>query len=233
MLDLYVEYDKWALAPSSCNLTTSQTPYWALQLTTLPMGWTNSVSIFHNNVTYILQPEIPHVTQPYIDNVPVRRPSTRYIQDNGGPETIPENPGIWQFVQEHFQDLNRIIQWMKYSGGTFSGLKTTLCAKEITVLGHHCTMEGQLPNKSRVAKIVNWGPCKNLTDVCAFLGTIGVCRLFIKNFSHCTHHLVKLTRKAAPCEFGQTKYQRKKGGWTKFNMSNVYKQSQVTLFITF
>ena len=26
---------------------------------------------------------------------------------------------------------------------------------------------------------------------------------------------------------------RKKGGWTKFNMSNVYKQSHVTLFITF
>ena len=78
-----------------------------------------------------------------------------------------------------------------------------LCAKEITVLGHHCTMEGRLPDGSRVAKIVNWGSCKDLTDVHAFLGTIGICRLFIKNFSHCTHHLVKLTRKAAPWELGQ------------------------------
>ena len=41
-------------------------------LTTLPMGWTNSVPIFHDDVTHILQPEIPHVTQPYIDDVPVR-----------------------------------------------------------------------------------------------------------------------------------------------------------------
>ena len=92
---------------------------------------------------------------------------------------------------------------MKYSGCTFSGLKTVLCTKEITVLGHRCTIKGQLPDESRVAKIVNWGPCKDLMDICAFLGTIGICRLFIKNFSHCTHHIVKLTRKVAPWEFSQ------------------------------
>ena len=54
------------------------------------MGWTNSVPIFHDKVTYILQPEIPHVTQPYIDNVPVKGPATRYIKEDGE----PENPGI-------------------------------------------------------------------------------------------------------------------------------------------
>jgi hypothetical protein len=136
MLDLYVGYDERALAPSSQDLTTFQTPYGALRLTTLPMGWTNSVPIFHDDVTYILQPEIPHVTQPYIDDVPVKGPSTRYIKGNGEPETIPENSGIRRFVWEHFQDLNRIVQQMKYSGGTFSGFKTTLCVPEITVLGH-------------------------------------------------------------------------------------------------
>src|SRR5271168_5109604 len=91
---------------------------------------------------------------------------------------------------------------MKYSGGTFSGYKSLLCAAEITVLGHRCTIDGRLPDQSRVEKIVNWGPCKDLTDVRAFIGTIGVCRLFIKNFAHRAHHLVKLTRKDAPWEFG-------------------------------
>ena len=70
MLDLYIGYDEQALAPSSHDLTTFQTPYRALQLTTLPMGWTNSVPIFYNDVTYIFQPEIPHVTQPYINDIP-------------------------------------------------------------------------------------------------------------------------------------------------------------------
>ena len=80
MMDLYVGYDERALAPTSRDFTTFQTPYGALRLTTLPMGWTNSVPIFHDDVTHILQDEIPHVTIPYIDDVPVRGPATRYIQ---------------------------------------------------------------------------------------------------------------------------------------------------------
>ena len=91
---------------------------------------------------------------------------------------------------------------MKYSGRTFSRYKSILCALEITVLGHRCTAEGRLPDKNKLAKIVNWGACKDLTGVRTFVGTIGVCRLFIKNFVHQVHHLVKLTRKGAPREFG-------------------------------
>ena len=203
MMDLYVGYDERALSTSSRDYTTFQTPFGALRLTTLPMGWTNSVPIFHDDVTSILRPEIPHVTQPYIDDVPVRGPATRYILSNGEPEAILDNPGIRRFVWEHFGDLNRVVQRMKYCGGTFSGFKTRLCAPEITVLGHRCTAEGRLPDQSRVEKVTNWGPCKDLTDVRAFLGTIGVCRLFIRNFAHRAHHLVKLTRKGTEWEFGQ------------------------------
>ena len=203
MLDLYVGYDERALAKSSRDLTTFQSPYGPLRLTTLPMGWTNAVPIFHDDVTYSLQPEIPEVTEPYMDDVSVKGPATRYIQANGEPETIPENSGIRRFVWEHFQDLNRVVQRMKYVGGTFSGYKTILCAAEITVVGHRCTIDGRLPDQSRVEKVVNWGPCEDLSDVRAFLGTIGVCRLFIKNFAHRAHHLVKLTRKDVEWEFGQ------------------------------
>ena len=62
MCDLYVGYDERTLAPKSRDYTTFQTPYRALRLVTLSMGWTNSVSIFHDNVTYILQDEIPEFT---------------------------------------------------------------------------------------------------------------------------------------------------------------------------
>ena len=59
MFDLYVGYDERILAENSRDLTTFQTPYGALRLVTLPMGWKNSVPIFHGDVTYILQAEIP------------------------------------------------------------------------------------------------------------------------------------------------------------------------------
>ena len=204
MMDLYVGYDERALAPSSRDYTTFQTPYGALRLTTLPMGWTNSVPIFHDDVTHILRPEIPQVTQPFIDDVPVRGPATKYVLPSGEEERIPANTGIRRFVWEHFQDLNRVVQRMKYCGGTFSGFKSVLCAEEITVLGHRCTINGRLPDDTRVSKIVNWGPCNDLTDVRAFLGTLGLCRMFIKNFAHRAHHLVKLTRKGVEWEFGKS-----------------------------
>jgi hypothetical protein len=79
---------------ASRDLTTFQTPYGPHRLVKLPMGWTNSVPIYHDDVTYILRDEIPHVTIPYVDDVPVRGPATRYELPEGGYETIPENSGI-------------------------------------------------------------------------------------------------------------------------------------------
>jgi hypothetical protein len=202
ILDLYVGYNERALDERSRNLTTFQTPFGAMQLVTLPMGWTNSVPIFHDDVTYILQPEIPDTTIPFIDDVPIRGPATRYINDDGAYETIAQNSRIRRFVWEYFQGLNRVVQRMKYCHGTFSGYKATLCTSEITVVGHLCTYEGRLPETARVDKIVNWGPCHNLSDVRSFLGTIGVCRMFIRNFAHCANPLTILTRKQQPFIFG-------------------------------
>ncbi len=94
MLNLYIGYDKHGLAETSRDLTTFQSPFGTLRLVTLPMGWTNSVPIFHDDVTYILQPEIPHTTIPYIDNVPICSPTTRYLLPNRTEECITKNPGI-------------------------------------------------------------------------------------------------------------------------------------------
>lgn len=106
ILDLYVGYDERQLAESSRDLTTFQTPFGALRLVTLPMGWTNSVPIFHDDVTYILSEEIPEVTVPYIDDVPIRGPLTRYELPGGGYEVLKENPNIRRFVWEHMNNVN-------------------------------------------------------------------------------------------------------------------------------
>src|SRR5271168_108951 len=201
MLDLYVGYDERTLSERSRDLTTFQTPFGALRLVTLPMGWTNSVPIFHDDVTYILQSEIPDITIPFIDDVPIRGPASRYQREDGTYETIPENSGIRRFVWEHFQNTNRIVQRMEYCGGTFSGPKTTLCAEEITVVGHRCTYEGRLPETDRVGVIKKWAPCKNVSEVRMFLGTIGVCRVFIKDFARLASPLNNLLRTKVPFEW--------------------------------
>jgi hypothetical protein len=70
VFDLYSGYDHRDLAKGSRNYTTFQMLFGALRLVKLPQGWTNLVPIFHDNVTSILWEEIPHVTIPYINNVP-------------------------------------------------------------------------------------------------------------------------------------------------------------------
>ena len=107
---MYVGYDKHTLTESSCNYTTFQTPYGALHPTKVPMSWTNAVPIFHDNVTHILQPEVPQYTIPYIDDVPIRGPTSTYQATDGTFKTIPENSGIRRFIWEHFQNLNHIVQ---------------------------------------------------------------------------------------------------------------------------
>jgi hypothetical protein len=72
------------------------------------MGWTNSVPIFHNDVTHILRAEVPHLTVPYIDDVPVKGPRSYYQDANGKYETIPENPGIRRFIWEHLAALYNV-----------------------------------------------------------------------------------------------------------------------------
>ena len=62
MFNLYVGYNEQRLDSDSRDLTMFQTPYSTMRLVTLLMEWTNSVPIFHDDVTYILRKEISHVT---------------------------------------------------------------------------------------------------------------------------------------------------------------------------
>lgn len=202
IFDLYVGYDERMLAEESRDLTTFQTPFGAMRLTTLPMGWTNSVPIFHEDVTEILRAEIPDYTSPYIDDVAVKGPVSRYELEAGKYETIPDNPGIRRFVWEHINNENRILQRVKYCGGTFSGPKTIVCAASITVVGHQCDYEGRKPKDDMIETIMKWTKCNHARDVRSFLGITGVLRAYIPNYGKRAHELQQLTKKGVPFEWG-------------------------------
>ncbi|EEB89283.1 hypothetical protein MPER_12635, partial [Moniliophthora perniciosa FA553] len=202
-LDLFVGYDERKIHPDSRDLTTFQTPFGAYRLVKLPMGWTNSVPIFHEDVCEILKEEIPDVTRPYIDDVPIRGPKTRYELEGGGCETIPENPGIRRFVWEHMQNVNRVLQRVKYCGGTFAGKKSFVCCEETIVVGHRCTYDGLKPTHDKMQAITTWpSPLNTKTDVRSFLGTCGQVRQFIKDFAKIAAPIQRLTRDDIAVEWG-------------------------------
>ena len=71
MLNLYVSYNERGLAEAFRDLMTFQSLFGDLWLITLPMGWTNSIPIFHDDITHILQPKICDTIVLYINNVPI------------------------------------------------------------------------------------------------------------------------------------------------------------------
>lgn len=201
--DVYVGYNERGLHPASRDLTTIQTPFGALRLTKLPMGWTNSVPIFHDDMITIYRDEIPDHVQVYIDDVGLIGPTSAYLDKNGVAETLPENNGIRRFVWEHVNNALRVIQRMKYVGGTFSGTKTLICAEEFMVVGHWCTPRGLEVSESRLKVITNWGDLTNIGDVRSFLGTTGLFRKYIKDYSKIVAPINELRKDGVPFTWGE------------------------------
>jgi len=167
----------------------------------VPQGWTGAVAIFHGDVTFILEPKIPNPTMPFVDDASIKGPETRYELEDGGYEMIPANPQIRRFIWEHVGDVHRILHRFLCTGATVSAKKLAIAAPEVTILGHRCNYEGWIPDNSKIAKVRDWPECKNLSDVCAFLGITGYMRIWIQDYSSITHPLVNLTCKGAPFEW--------------------------------
>jgi hypothetical protein len=92
---------------------------------------------------------------------------------------------------------------MKYAGGTFSGMKSLLCAAEIVVVGHLCTYEGRKPGPDKVHVILNWGPCKMISDLRSFMGTVGLLRIYITNYAMRAEHIQKLLQGKETYHWGE------------------------------
>jgi hypothetical protein len=106
ILDLFVSYDHRTLDISSRDLTTVQSPVGTVRLTCLPQGWTGAMPIFHGDVVFILEPEIPDPAQPFVDDTAIKGPPTHYETDDGGYETTAANPQIRCFIWEHLTDVH-------------------------------------------------------------------------------------------------------------------------------
>jgi hypothetical protein len=173
-LNLFVAYDQRVVHPESQDPTMFQSPLGALHHTHLVIGHTNSVQIMQGDINYILRDEIPLFTVPFIDDVAVKGPVTRYENADGTYETIPENTSIRRFVWEHLANVNRILQRLKYVGGTFSGKKLKLCVPTIVILGQRCNYKGRVPHEAKMQKIQDWPIPIDVTGVRGFLGTCGL-----------------------------------------------------------
>lgn len=124
-------------------------------------------------MSFILQEEIPHIADIFIDDLPIKGPRLQYLNDEGKPATIPGNPGIRRFIWEHANDVHRILHRVGHAGGTFSPSKAQICQPEVLIVGQTMTPEGWKPDPLKIEKILNWPRLKVVKDVRGFLGLCG------------------------------------------------------------
>jgi len=94
VFDLFVGFNQHELAVQSRDLTTFQTLLGTFRLTSILIGYTNSMQIFHGDTSFILQEEIPDVTIPFIDDIPIKELPTRFELEDGTYETMSDNPNV-------------------------------------------------------------------------------------------------------------------------------------------
>lgn len=188
-LDLYSGYHHRTLHPQSRPLTACQTMKGNVQLTTLPMGYTNSMQEFQRSTSHILESLSPDRALAFVDDCGVKGPKTRY-----GDEPIPENPNIRKFVWEYAHTLFTTFALFIEAGATASGTKLVLATRQVDIVGYVCDLSGMRPHHGVVTKVINWPRPRNVTEVRGFLGTVGVARSWIKNFAKIAKPLTELTK---------------------------------------
>ena len=192
MMDIFAGYDQCPLHVDFQDMTTFNSPLGPHHLTTLPMEHTNAVQIYQADMAFIVQDEILHHTMLFINDLLVKSKTSWYQRPDGSYETIPENPGIRLFIWKHLTIVHRILQCLQNVNTTILAKKFVLATLDATIVGHKCTSEGQVLHEAKIQKIRDWPECKNLTQVRGFLGTCGVLRIFIRNFTAIARLLVRL-----------------------------------------
>ena len=190
-LDLYSGYHQRAIHPDSRPLTACQTPtdLGNVQLTSLPMGYTNSMQEFQRATSHMLAHLAPDRAAPFVDDIGVKGPNTRYND-----EPIPENPNIRRFVWEYAHTLYETFALLIEAGVTASGKKLVLAVRQVIIVGFLCDLEGMRPNHGIVTKVSRWPIPRSVTEVRGYLGTVGVARNWIQNFAKIAKPLTELTK---------------------------------------
>jgi len=195
VFDLFWGFDARKIHPRSRDLTAFMTPLGLLQITSLPTGYTNSPAEFQKCMSIILRDEIPNTANIFIDDLPIKGPESQYLDSDGNPEVIPDNPGVRRFIWEHAQDVHRVMHKVKTAGATFAANKSQICQPEVLIIGQTCNAAGRSPDHAKVDKILNWPPLNNPKEVRQFLGLCGTVRVWIPEYSSLVRPLTELYRK--------------------------------------
>ena len=195
LVDMQSGYDQVILDKKSRDITGFQTPLGLLRNNTLIQGGTNSVAQFCRIMTQMLEDLIPNMTRVFVDDIGVKGPRSDY----NGEEALP---GVRRYILEAIQNLDRVLTNIECAGGCISGEKSQFIIKQLKIVGFICGPDGRMPEATKVLKIVEWPPCRNLEEARAFIGICVYFRLWIESFAMIARSIYALFKKNVPFVWG-------------------------------
>ena len=195
LLDLFSGYDQCILAPESGDMTAFMTPFGLLRMTTLPQGYTNGVQVLDRVIRKVLKNIISeNFGKPFIDDITVKPKKKSYFRDsNGRQEEVA--PGIRRFVLETIISLDKVFADIERAGVTISGEKSEFLKESLKVVAYIYGEKGRSLEEVKMKTIEDWPPCKNVTDVRAFMRLCVYYRIWIRDFTVIAEPLFRLMKK--------------------------------------
>ncbi len=125
----------------------------------------------------------------YRDNIRIRRPS--------------RGCGSFYGVLERIQNLDKVLVDVERSGVTTSGVKSPFCMTGIKIVSFICDADGRPPESAKMAKVVDWEPCCNLSAARAFIGLCVYYRIWVQDFAIVAAPIYQLFRREVSFVWGK------------------------------
>jgi len=146
--------------------------------------------------TGVIESGDPGQAEAFVDDCIAAGCRSRYDE-----EPISGNLQIRRFIYEGVGIFKRFCICAKEAGVTVSGDKLVAATPELEMVGAVVSLLGAHITRGTLTKIENWPICTSVTEVRGFLGTVGVVRRWIKDFSKIAAPLTVLTTKTENPEF--------------------------------
>jgi hypothetical protein len=148
LLNLFSDYDQIELHLNFQNMMTFMTSLELLCQTTLSMSMTNLSAQFSQEIIQMLNFNISHDIEVFIDNIEVKKSKMKYDNE----ESFSE---VHCFIFEHLQTLNHILLTLKLTNVKVFREKSHFRQSEIVIVEYSCDYEKKHLKVTKIVKIVN------------------------------------------------------------------------------
>ena len=175
-IDLRAGYHNIPIAEQDRDKSAFVTRRGCFRYTVMPFGMTTSPSVFQRLMDCVLA-GLSYITcLVYLDDVII----------------------FGRTFDEQLTRLDEVFCRIRRANLKLKPTKCSLFQREVEFLGHLVSADGVAMQPGKLEAIRSWPPCRNVTEVRAFLGTCGYYRRFIQGFADLAVPLYDLLKKNEP-----------------------------------